>query len=415
MEKLKYQKIENYDIKKQNILNAFKKSVGQVPQGLQFDLVMSAFIKIYEFFNKKYEGVLISEKDIPDVNEFVVKRENYTIGQLIINRIAKNVKEIDFKSGFNEKEKAMADYSPKFKKINVYNSNLDSNIENSFKNYKNVEFENEDAFRRIMTEQVLIHELLHAISDNGFSLGLQDKNTKNGVTLNEGIIENISLEIAGLKNVFNKSIWEGSSRGTRIGLRGQTSSGYLIENNIANFVRLASKEDFALCYLINGKNIKFGSLEKFQIYKSNNPLGLISETMDKYVLGEWSDKTFDKVQELQAMLITDILENKLNKQILNQTAMTQEQYDELVEDVMLIGNCLIPTLPNKEDTEKIKQRDLIEKGLIEKINLTGTTDIILRHIKEGRLENTENVQKYIELLDSVDKIGQKFNLEREIE
>lgn len=414
MEKLKYQKIENYEAKRQNVLSAFAKNVGGAPKGLQFELVMPAFIKIYEFFNEKYKGVVIQAKDIPDVNEFAVKRESYTVGQLIINRIAKNVKEIDFKSGFDEKNKSMAAYFPKSKKINIYNTNIDNGIEELFKNMRNVEFESDEDFRRIMLEQTLIHELLHAISDTGLSWGLQEIDSKKGVTLNEGITESISLEIAGLKNVFNKGIWTGPQSGKRFGTRGQSGT-YLIESNIANFVRLASKEDFTLGYIVDGKNIKFGALDKIQIYKDSNPLGMIAQTMDEYVLGEWTDKTFDKVQELQSMLIEDILENKLTKQALRQTSMTQEQYNDLVEDVLLIGNCVIPTLPSQEKTEQIKQSDLASKGYVEKIDFAGTAEKIRRQLSEGRLEETENVKKYAELLGEVEHIGQKFGLEREIE
>ena len=70
MEKFKYQKIKDYDIKKKNILSAIQNVNGGVfPSGYDNDIFVSALIKIIEHLENNYKTT-IKAQDIPDVDSF---------------------------------------------------------------------------------------------------------------------------------------------------------------------------------------------------------------------------------------------------------------------------------------------------------------------------------------------------------
>ena len=92
MEKFKYQEIENYENKKNNILNAIQRENGGVlPIGYDNDMFVSALIKIIEHLENNYKTT-IKVEDIPDAKNFTRQKKEYSITSFVLNRVLKMLK-----------------------------------------------------------------------------------------------------------------------------------------------------------------------------------------------------------------------------------------------------------------------------------------------------------------------------------
>ena len=456
MAQIKYQRVRNYQERKERLLAGFKRIVGTLPNGFDDDFFVSALLKIEDYYKAKFPNTKIPASAIPDENLFPSRLKEYTISQFIHRRIAKNVHEIKFSENFNANETIMAYYNHTYKNIEIFNNKLKSNIEKALSAYKLTDFESENDFKKIMTEECLVHEILHAISDNEKMIGFDELSDDANTSLNEGMTENIALEICGLKNCYSRRTVLINKK--RFGLRGQTSTGYILENNIANLVRIASEEDLTLPYLVDVKKAKFGVLDKMNIYKSSSPLKVVAETLSKFnnatlkcnkieadiKSAKKIAKTTDvdkkiienqiallkeelkqsevrqeiamqNIQKLQGILIEDILKNKLKNTIKKDfnanSQPTQKDYNRLLKDLMIIGSSIITTLPNLRTQKRLVLKDMAEKGYIEKIEFLVSPDLIKQQINEGKIKPTENVEQYAQYLSAVKEIGKTFNFD----
>ena len=97
MEKFEYQEIENYENKKNYILNAIQRENGGVlPIGYDNDMFVSALIKIIEYLENNYKTTITVE-DIPDAKTFTRQKEEQSITSFVLNRVLKNVKSVNFR------------------------------------------------------------------------------------------------------------------------------------------------------------------------------------------------------------------------------------------------------------------------------------------------------------------------------
>ncbi len=423
MEKFKYQEIENYENKKNCILNAIQRENGGVlPIGYDNDMFVSALIKIIEHLENSYKTT-IKVEDIPDAKNFTRQKEEYSITSFVLNRVLKNVKSVNFRDIDKNNPHTMGGYRT-FKDgthdITLYTSVLTNNLDFLQTRKINDKFETDEDFRKTLIEETMIHELIHAISDNGFGVGFdKNKNNTSEVSFNEGMTENLAIEIAGLRDFSNTLYRSGENDFV---VKTQTNSGYMLETNIINLIRVASKEDMTISYLVNPNTIKFGALDKIKIYNSTNPLETIMITLNKAV--EESKKTkkgynaitnesvdiqdsnFESFQELQTILIEDIFQNKYSKVFIDKIRQsgkspTQEEYNKFKKDMLIIGRCLVPTLTYKLDIEE-------KKEFAQNDNFATSQDII-KLIQDKAIEPTPNILRYRDLLFAMENIQKDFS------
>lgn len=419
MEKIKYQKIENFENKKKNVLNAIKNEHGGVlPSGYDNDLFMSALIKIIEHLEKNYKTT-IKAKDIPDVKSFTRQKEQYSITSFVLNRTLKNVNSVNIYDIDKRDLHRMGGYAihkDGTRDVTLYKTPLNNNLKYLKSCGIDKKFESESDFENTLLEEVMIHELIHAISDNGKKVGFN--NSADDVALNEGMTENLALEIAGLKNFSNTLFKSGEQN---FAIKTQTYSGYQYETNIFNLIRVASKEDMTIPYLVDTDKIRFGYIEKFDLYKGA-PLNEIKRLLNKsnkeidQVIEEQYNPITDKnilvnnnnfvpFQELQTILIEDIFANKYNKDFLDKIrktgkAPTKEEYDRFKRDLVIIGRCIVPTLSYKFDTD--------EKKDYSKTDHFAKSKDVMKLIQNKVIEPTKNVLRYRDLLFAVENIEKDF-------
>ena len=422
MEKFKYQVIENYENKKKNILTSIQRENNEnLPIGYDNDIFISALIKIIEYLESNYKEKIKAE-NIPDIKSFTRLKEEYSITSFVLNRVLKNVKSVNFRNIDKNNPRAMGGYRT-FKDgthdITLYTTVLSNNLDFLKTRKINNKFESDEDFRKILLEEIMIHEVIHAISDNSLGVGF-DKGINNSseVAFNEGMTENLAIEIAGLRD-FSNTLYRSGERNFVV--KTQTNSGYMLETNIINLIRIASKEDMTIPYLVNPNTIKFGIFEKIKIYNSSNPLETIMIKLNKAVEEskktkkgynpitdesiDMQDSNLTPFQELQTMLIEDIFQNKYNKVFLDKIrqsgkALTQDEYDKFNQDMLIIGKCLVPTLNYKLDLEE-------KKEFAQNDNFV-TSQNIMKLLQNQIIEPTSNILRYRDLLFAMENVQKDF-------
>lgn len=403
MEKFKYQEIENYESKKNYFLNAIQKENGGIlPVGYDNDIFVSALIKIVEHLENNYKTT-IKVEDIPDAQNFTRQKKEYSITSFVLNRVLKNVKRVNFRD-INKENPHMAGGYTTYKDgthdITLYTTAMQNNLKFLQSRGINAKFKNDKHFEKTLLEKTMIHELLHAISDNGLAVGF-DKNKKllAEIALNEGMTENLALEIAGLRDFSNTLYISGENN---FAVKTQTSSAYLLETNIINLIRVASRQDMTIPYLIDIHNIRFG--EDREIYGQSNSLDVI-KTMLGLAKEDAEKNDLLSFQALQSLLIEDIFKNKYDKNFLDKIrqsgkAPTQEEYDKFKKDMLIIGRCIVPTFAYKLGIEE-------KKEFAENENFAISQDI-MKLILDKTIEPTPNILRYRDLLFAMENIQKDF-------
>ena len=198
-EKIRYQKVDNYELVKETFLKKIEKMKGEIPEGFDNDIFLSSFIKIYDYLTKKYKDVKLKKSDIPDVERFE-EREEYSVSQFIFNRIINNIEKIDVASEVIDNVTCGGRYSAGEKTLEIFPTNVKNVTDIEFENYKSLGFASAEDFNKVVTEYFIIHELIHAISFDdlimGFRLG------EKSVSINEGFTDSLALEISGFGKFF---------------------------------------------------------------------------------------------------------------------------------------------------------------------------------------------------------------------
>ena len=403
MEKFKYKEIENYESKKNYFLNAIQKENGGVlPVGYNNDIFVSALIKIVEHLENNYKTTIKAE-DIPDAQNFTRQKKEYSITSFVLNRVLKNVKRVNFRDIDKENPNMMGGYityKDGTHDITLYTSVLTNNLDFLQTRKINDKFETDEDFRKTLVEETMIHELIHAISDNGLAVGFnKNKKLLAEIALNEGMTENLALEIAGLRD-FSNTIYRRNEQDFAI--KSSTNSKYFLETNIINLIRVASRQDMTIPYLIDIHNIRFGGDK--EIYGQSNSLDAI-KTMLGLAKEDAEKNDLLSFQALQSILIEDIFKNKYGKTFLDKIrqsgkAPTQEEYDKFKKDMLIIGRCIVPTFAYKLDNEE-------KKEFAENENFAISQDI-MKLIQNKTIEPTPNVLRYRDLLFAMENIQKDF-------
>ena len=403
MEKFKYQEIENYENKKNNILNAIQRENGGVlPIGYDNDMFVSALIKIIEHLENNYKTT-IKVEDIPDAKNFTRQKKEYSITSFVLNRVLKNVKSVNFRDIDKENPDRMGGYityKDGTHDITLYTTAMNNNLKILQSKGINTKFETDNHFEKTLLEETMIHELIHAISDNGLAVGFNKNQLPAEIALNEGMTEILALEVAGLRD-FSNTMYRRSEQDFAI--KSPTNSRYFLETNIINLIRVASRQDMTIPYLIDIHNVRFG-IDK-EIYGQSNSLGAI-KTMLELAKEDAEKNDFLSFQALQSILIEDIFKNKYGKNFLDKIrqsgkAPTQEEYDKFKKDMLIIGRSIVPTFAYKLSYEE-------KKEFAENENFATSQDI-MKLIQDKTIEPTPNILRYRDLLFAMENIQKDFS------
>lgn len=426
MGNLKYEQPKNYEIGKKNFLEVIKNFNGGVlPEGYDNELFISSFLRILHYLKDNYGAVKIKSKDIPDVGDFVGEQlDEYKIVPFLLCRLLKNVKSFHVEEINKRNSRVAGGYDRVKKNITLYTKTLNDNIDilKSKKNAYIGQFETNDDCEKILKEKVLVHELIHAISDNGRSVGFRDG--PDTVAFNEGMTESLADDICGTREFLGEFFSSYPDilhrNNVQFALASQTDSGYRMESSVFNLIRVASKNDMTIPYLVDPKTIEFGFLGKFDIYQeTNNVLDAIKEEF-KRAHEEFNKKRaffvgidFDEevyinnpnpypLINLQSKLMCDIVRNKYGEEFRNrikQNGLSQEGYDKLKSDLLVIGKSLIVEFPYKIDDE-----DRLEYARGFNGDYFSSSENLLKLMQNNFIEKNYNIVTYVNLLKFVEDL-----------
>lgn len=413
VKKITYQRVENYEFIKEIFLEKIISMKGSIPSGFDNDLFLSAFIKVYDYLTKKFKDVKIKTNEIPDVSRFE-KREEYTISQFIFNRIINNIEKIDIDVGDDQPETCGGRYSASEKTLEIFQTTIEKTSEYEFEKYKSLNFETMEDFNKIITEYFIIHEIIHAISFNEFSLGF--RSVDKSVGLNEGFTDSLALEISGF-GAFVQYLPEQLNDNTYCMIPKNSVSGYVMETNIADLIRIVSKKDLTIPYLVNGEKVKWANIDKdfdetcYPLGEQRDVYGFLEKELYEITRRDIplaKEEKIDRFQKLQGYLIDDIVKNKYNNKFLDLIKTNEITYEQAMafdKDLSTIINKIVMSFP-KETAKQI---------LMYGANTLEVYDVnkLKQMIKNGKIEETTNVLNLIRLLEVKYEVIEILNIKKE--
>jgi len=418
-------KIKNYDRKRREVERLVSKRRGRIPEGFKNPFFMNCLIRVLDYLEEVYGKRECLSAFIPDKEHFMQTKSHYSMRELALNRIVKNVKDIHFEkkatplSGKDEIG-ADAEYIPRLGLIKFYVKEEDFGSEVNF--ITNHSFISDyDLYFIYKRMQCLIHEILHAISDNGKMIGFSSiADTDEFASLDEGVTESLSLEICGLNNIYRQTLlFDEHNNG--YGTRGNILTGYLFETGIAKLIRLASNLDIVEDYLTDGDMSTFG-FGKENLYRPPHrkgylgltPFECIKKFMSTINYYQPSQKDLQGIQWLQASLLEDMLRDKFdldNMQNYIDNGIEAEVYSEIKSKVIDAGRYILlkygplSGISNKEVDELTFEKFSVPIGI------TDTSERLETLILEGIIEDTPNVKNYRNLLRRIEFL-KKYVIEK---
>lgn len=405
--KFNYVEIENYEIKKQNVLSAIQTANGgQLPKGFDHDVFISALIKIIMYLEDNYKTQIKAE-DIPDVQTFTKQKEEYSITSFVLNRVLNNIKGVDFLDVRQDKPESIGGFSAGAKSLTMYITAFKNNL-GKMRNTDSVDqFESQEEMEKILFESAVIHELIHAISFNGKAIGF--RKSPEDINMNEGMTEYLAKLISGLEDLGVVNLYNSDMRYL---VKTQTNSSYDLQTNLFNLITIASEENMIIPYLVDVDNIKFGSQQKERLY-GDKPLEKIKSLLNKSIKYEKLENPiteeikvvnkgdFSAYQELQTILIDDIFQNKYGNEFMSKLMKSGDlqnsvEYETLKKDMLTIGRCIVPTLALKMDMDE--RKDFAENDCFSSANG------VMKLIQDQVIVPTPNVLKYRDMLYKIESI-----------
>lgn len=417
MKNFKYEQIENYETKKQNVLSAIQTANGgQLPKGFDQDMFVSALIKTIMYLEDNYKTKIKAE-DIPDVASFTKEKAEYSITSFVLNRVLNNIKIVDFLDVRQDKPESIGGFSAGAKSLTMYSTAFKNNL-GKMKNTDAIEqFESQEEMEKMLFESAIIHELIHAISYNGKAVGF--KKSQEDVNLNEGMTEYLAKLIAGLEDLAVVNVHNSNMRYL---VKTTTNASYDLQSNIFNLITIASKENLVIPYLVDADAIKFNSKEKQNLY-GENPLQKIKlllnksidyEKIENPITGEMkvvNRGDFGAYQQLQTLLIDDIFQNKYDNEFFTKMMKSGDlqnsaEYASIKKDMQTIGRCIVSTLDLKMDMED--RQDFAENDCF------ATANDVMKLIQNHVIAPTPNVLKYRDMLYKIESIEKQMQGDQEM-
>lgn len=378
-----------YPSRRRELIRFLQEDNENLGQGLDYEDLGNAILMIIDYFNYNLPNIKIPAKAIPDRDEFKEKNfSEYTVEQFVYNRVYANLKKcvVTDRPPEGKNPYALGGYTASTKTLTLYKENIRKRFDETCKIIG-------EEYRESLIQEVIIHELIHAISktkENVTGVIYRDENNvRHNVSLNEGITERLAMDICELPDVFmtvKKDDFQVSAN---------TTSSYKLETGIANLLSIIDGEKFYLKYLVDAKRITIKREEQ-------DLMDITKKVTDNHQPTRDVDLEREKVndyQRLQDILIRDIFNNKLQKELLDPVRLGEnidvKNFKKLRKDMYEIGKCLIPTLKDIDGEE---------------VDLTMTASHIREMINQGKIDKTPNVDKFIALIGAMKEVERDMGI-----
>lgn len=380
-----------------------------------YEAIINSVFDIVNFYNSVCKDDMFSVEILGDISGFKEKKDKYTIQEIIFNRLYSNINKVHLEKYNNQKCKnnTIAYYDCFNKEIFI---DITKDKENTVKVLKNLTAEQQndadlvDKIKRFS----IVHELLHAISDDITANFIYNKKQK----LNEIITEDITINVLNLRNLnLLKTIRCNDDLIYLINTNSR--SGYFWGNGIAFLLSSIPNFNVIKGYVVNSINSQIAydnyvkdfsqSLNK---YKSKNGKsiyfeGLVNTVEKIYKMlktSEEKEKAFTKIINLQKDLLIEYNRNVMGQLSLKSLqSLTKQEISDAKQEVEHLKHQLVLILGNN----KCKVCDINKE-------LNGTSFQIKELINNNFLKPTPNLLVMIEIQECVERIEKSIYVKKNL-
>lgn len=431
---INYVSIKNYKEKKLEFLSQVKQVVGYIPEGYTNDKFCSAVIKLFEFLEAKYPNRMVAVEEIPDAQGLDLFQRKVSLKTLIFRRLLVNVKSFSIEKKDDENPYAMGGYNHMERKIVLFSKLTKKHFKRLKSRKVDALWEKRREFKKTILEKTVIHELLHAISDNGnmcgfglnvwheqdFACGISTEQTR---IVSEGITECIALKVSSLKGFLLSTFRSFKNKvGENIYYQTPTNGGYKLRVNILSLFEFISDDDLIYEYLV---------CPEYFYREENDKLSLIIKMAN--ALEKAKDKEnpeFQGLQEVQADLLVfaidkvrGVYEEKTKLDSLEHSKyykskefkMFKAEVESIVKNVILTFNAnkLTKYLASKGFNDFYYGNldpDSYIASIIDSSEIFKSSRTLKEFVNHGIIEPTANVLLAIELLNMIERFKHEEKL-----
>ncbi len=393
-----------------NIPNNFLKKYYEYFEDLpsySSEAVIKSVYCIVKFYSSLFKNVKLNKNILGNTKFYKFHKNEYTIDEVIFNRLYANVKTInvDANNQLFKNCKSIALYDRQTKQIILNFERDDENIKQALKQLPKEQLKNKNLLEKISLSSI-VHELLHAISDDKTASFIHNNKYK----LNELITDDIAIKVLGLNKIKLNICIKGDDNCFYL-VNSNCRSGYSWGHGIAVLLNSLPNINIVKGYIINSfssKNVYNNYVKNYgqtiNLYKTKNLYmeyfeGLINlvETIFKNIkINKNMRLALNKVIKLQADLLKEFLRNRIGGLSLKILMCVDcDDFENMKNEIDEIKHILI--LKSKNIYNSNKSKYIKEKNLTSKNYLDGNSNHLQKLIDNNVLEPTENLKLFIEI------------------
>ncbi len=405
-----------------NIPNNFLKKYYEYFEDLpsySSEAVIKSVYCIVKFYSNIFKNEKLNKNILGNIKFYKFHKNEYKIEEVIFNRLYANVKTInvDANNKHFQNSKSIAFYDRNSKQIVLNFERDDENIKQAVKQLSSEQLKNKNLMEKISLSSI-VHELLHAISDDKTASFIFNNKHK----LNELITDDIAIKILGLNKMHLNICVQGDDNCFYI-INSNCRSGYSWGHGIAVLLNSIPNINIVKGYIVNSLNSEkiYNNYAKnygqtINLYKTKNSCleyfeGLVNsvETICKNIkVNKNMRLALSKVIKLQTDLLKEYLRNRIGELSLN-TLMGVDCniFENIKNEIDEIKHILILKSKNNDNLKRSKY--IQQNNLTTQNYLKGNSSQIQKLIDNNVLEPTENLKLLIQIQNYFERIEKMKN------
>ncbi len=400
-----------------NIPNSFLKKYYEYFSDLpsySSEAVIKSVYSIVKYYTNIFKNEKFKKNEVGNTNFYKFHKNEYTIEEVILNRLYANVKTInvDPNNDLFKNSKSIAFYDKQTKQIILNFERDDKNIQQALKQLTKEQLKSKSLMEKISLSSI-VHELLHAVSDDKTASFVYN----NKYILNELITDDIAIKILGLNKMQLNICVKGDDDNFYI-INSNCRSGYSWGHGIAILLNSIPNINIVKGYIINSSNSQFtydnyvkNYGQTINSYKIKNAhyvyfeglVNLVENIYKNIKVNKNMCLGLNKVIKLQADLLREFLRNKIGGICLK--ALQGLNYDDLQvlkNEIDEIKHVLVLKFNGKYSLKKSKY--ISDNNITSKNYLKGDYTHLQNLIKNNIIESTENVKLLIEIERCINRL-----------
>ncbi len=401
---------------KEDFLNKYEYYFKDKPD-FCYEAILKSVFDIVSFYKSVCKDELYSAEMLGNINLFKDKKTQYNIEEVVFNRLYSNINKVvlDEQNSHKYFEDALAFYDANNKEIFIDVNKVKENTSKIFKSLT-VEQKQNQSFMDKIKRFSIVHELLHAISDDRTANFIFNKKQK----LNELITEDITIKVLGLNCLHLMKAIRFEDETIYI-LNTNSRSGYGWGNGIATLLNSIPNFNPIRGYVVNSINSEIA----YENYVKD-----FSQSLNRYKVKNARSVYFEglvnAIEKIHKLLKSNSDREKALKKIITlQTDLLLEYNRNIMGELSLKS---LQSLTKKDINNARKEIDNLKYQLtlvlgdnsknisIDKFkkDLKGTSIQLKDLVKNNILKLTSNLKVMIEIEECMERIEKSSYVKKNI-